>query len=332
MVNQVKYQVIIIGAGPAGCSAAIRAAEAGLSVMIIEARPFPRPRPGETLHPGIEPLFHELGVMQEISAANYFRPAGFFCIEKNKTEFLPYYSGNEINDWRGWLIPREDMDNYLLSRAMKLGVKLLQCRGQVKILSTDPFLLIAGLENFQCEYVLDATGHNFWLSRQLGHSIKRISGNLTSYYGVCEGEFSQAREAPSFYKEENSWTWVAELKPSLYQWSYLNYEGQQKEKNFQPELLRSMQPIGITRSRDVTWRIVSEPSGKNYFCLGDAAFVTDPSSSQGVLKAVMSGMMAAHLISHTINKKNLDPETASASYNEWIRSWFTHECDNLRKS
>ena len=54
------WDLLIIGAGPAGCAAAISARRRGLTVMMLEASAQPRRVPGETLHPGIEPLFARL--------------------------------------------------------------------------------------------------------------------------------------------------------------------------------------------------------------------------------------------------------------------------------
>ncbi len=326
------YHLIIIGAGPAGCSAAIMAAEAGLSVMIIESRPFPRKRPGETLHPGIEPLFLKLGVLKEISESDYERPSGFFCQDEEITTFMPYRDDIKENNWRGWLIPRDEMDNYLLKRAELLGVKVLVHKGYLKTEPGKTMKLQVSHENYSCDYLMDASGYNFWLSRQLDLEIIRTSDTLISYYGICKGKFETGTKTPCFFRDKNSWTWIAKLDESTYQWTHLNYTNKWKNKNWRPQILDSLVPAGVTKSRDVTWRISSAPAGKNYFCIGDAAFVTDPSSSQGVLKAIMSGMMTVHLIQQVLIKKNIEPEDASGFYNEWIRKWFNHEISNMKKT
>jgi flavin-dependent dehydrogenase len=331
MVNSLTYQLIIIGAGPSGCAAAIHAAKAGLSVLIVEARVFPRPRPGETLHPGIESLFEELGIMQNVLEGKYSRHRGIYSNSAKGTAFIPYGGTDLEESWKGWLIPREEMDGFLLRRAQDAGARLLHCRGKLRILSMNQLSILVGEEIFQCDYILDGTGHNFWLTRELGKSIKKMSTKRVCYYGACEGEFVPASQSPRFYRKKNSWTWIAQLKPAVCQWTHLDYRGPIRKRNWRPNLLRSLNPIGKTCSRDVTWRIATSPSGPNYFCLGDAAFITDPSSSQGVLKAIMSGMMAAHLVSNVLNKKSLDAEAASTHYTRWIRDWFIHECNHLQK-
>jgi len=74
----VKRDLIVVGGGPGGIAAAItvKQADSGLQVLLIERSPFPRHRPGETLHPGIEPLLVQLGVWDQVLAANFLRHAG----------------------------------------------------------------------------------------------------------------------------------------------------------------------------------------------------------------------------------------------------------------
>lgn len=61
----------------------------------------------------------------------------------------------------------------------------------------------------------------------------------------------------------------------------------------------------------------------------NVAFVLDPASSHGVIKAVMSGMMAAHLIVHS---KDNDLNLYHDYYNNWMKEWFTKDKEELTKS
>ncbi|MEM9297430.1 MAG: hypothetical protein AAGA64_03500 [Bacteroidota bacterium] len=68
---------------------------------------------------------------------------------------------------------------------------------------------------------------------------------------------------------------------------------------------------------DVSWKLNTSPASGNYIAIGDAAFTTDPSTSHGVLKAIMTGIMAADMIT-----RNSGLSSGVASYNNWISKWF----------
>lgn len=63
-------------------------------------------------------------------------------------------------------------------------------------------------------------------------------------------------------------------------------------------------------------------AGLGWFLAGDAAVVLDPSSSHGVLRAIMTGMMAGHLVSQqTFN--NAPTALCARSYQRWLAEWTT---------
>lgn len=62
--------VIVVGAGPAGCAAAIALAESGVKVTLVERLGLPQPKAcGDTLHPGALATLARLGVTDEVTAA-----------------------------------------------------------------------------------------------------------------------------------------------------------------------------------------------------------------------------------------------------------------------
>src|SRR3712207_7880194 len=69
-----------------GAAAAITAAQGGLEVAVVEAVRFPRPAPGETLHPGVEPLFRQLGVWSAVDRSEE-RRVGKEC----RSRWSPYH-------------------------------------------------------------------------------------------------------------------------------------------------------------------------------------------------------------------------------------------------
>src|SRR4029077_3274632 len=64
--RHLRYDAIIIGAGPAGATAALMLARAGWSVAIVEKHSFPRRKVcGEFISATSMPLLHELGLLED---------------------------------------------------------------------------------------------------------------------------------------------------------------------------------------------------------------------------------------------------------------------------
>src|SRR5438045_191696 len=105
--------VAVVGGGPAGAAAAIGCAQAGLDVVLLERCPFPRPVPGETLHPGVLPVLARLGVEREVLAAGFLRHAGHF-VRWNGPERFEAFGRDDGVPWLGLQAWRPDFDAILL--------------------------------------------------------------------------------------------------------------------------------------------------------------------------------------------------------------------------
>lgn len=324
------FDVIIIGSGPGGCATAIKCANKGLKVLLIEAKAFPRSHPGETLHPGIEPLLKQLGVVDSVLNAGFLRHKGNWVEWEGERKFAAF-GQKESEIWEGFQAWRADFDNILLNQARSLGVQILQPCQASSLLVHDG---IIGVETSQgairASKLVDASGGNHWLARQLNLPINYHSPHLIAYYGYARGECPKRDDAPAIVASPNGWTWTAKVKPQLYQWTRLSFDKQDIEKNWLPAEFQDLKNERKMRGADVTWRIVSQPAGNGYFMVGDAAMVLDPASSHGVLKAIMSGMMAGHLIASELLNK-ITEQQAVLHYCEWINNWFHNDVEQLSK-
>jgi flavin-dependent dehydrogenase len=339
-------KIIIVGAGPAGSAAAIWAAKSGLSVILIESLKFPRNRPGETLHPGVESLFDKLGIIEDIQAAKFIRHKGIWTVwnsgndnEKNnsKRKLIPF-GEDEKSPWLGYQAWRATLDSILLRRAQKCGVCVLQpCQALDVIL--DYNRKVIGVKttcgDFLADFVIDAAGGIHWLARRLKLVIEKHSAPLFAYYGYAKGECPSRDEAPVIFITPEGWTWTAKVQKHLYQWTRLYFNKSVDNKimiplGWLPDELKGLEPIKSIHGADVTWRRVVQPGGPGYFIVGDAAAVLDPASSHGVLKGIMSGMKAAHAIIR-ITKDHFPNKIAFKNYNNWITEWFLYDTHKLKK-
>ncbi|KAB8333992.1 FAD-dependent oxidoreductase [Scytonema tolypothrichoides VB-61278] len=323
--------VLIIGSGPAGSAAAIASAQRGLRVILIEREQFPRSHPGETLHPGVEPLLKQLGIIKPVLAAGFLRHTGNWVQWEAERHFVPF-GEDDSGAWLGFQAWRADFDTILLNQAKALGVEVLQpCQALRLLVEGDRVVGVeTSLGTLTASKVVDATGSHHWLARQLELQINYHSPRRIVYYGYACGECPVRDDAPAIVADSGGWTWTARVQPQLYQWTRLWLVEQKIPKDWLPDEFHGLKIHQKMQAADVTWRIVSQPAGSGYFMVGDAAMVLDPASSHGVLKAIMSGIMAGHLITAEL-LGGLSPAQAIQHYCQWIYNWFEHDVEKLSK-
>ncbi|AXR17080.1 MULTISPECIES: NAD(P)/FAD-dependent oxidoreductase [Bacillus] len=331
MLSSSNYDIIIVGGGPAGVAAAISCIQKGLSVVIVEGEKFPRYRPGETLHPGIEPLLMKLGVWEKMKKIGLLRHKGNWIKWDSKLYFAPFGS-DENGPWHGIQVWRANFDDILLKHAMSLGVKVIQpCHALRPILKENRVIgLVIPNNELRASYLIDATGRRQWLAQQLGLKIEKYSPQLIARFGYVQGKCPPRDDAPAIIADIKGWTWTAKVRPKVYQWTRLSVAKESLEKSWLPEEFQGLTPLGKLSGADVTWRATTQPGGPGYFLVGDAATVLDPSSSHGVLKAIMNGMMVGYLATKVL-KENQNEESIIQSYNHWIYNWFIHDVEKLRE-
>src|SRR5215472_9259785 len=81
-------------------------------------------------------------------------------------------------------------------------------------------------------------------------------------------------------------------------------------------ICRSFGP-GQRRGIDISSTLANPAAGPGYFLAGDAAAIVDPLSSHGRLRALMSGMNAAHHAAAVL-RYSVAPLAAASAYNLWV--------------
>src|SRR3954447_5130875 len=91
-MGNMRYDAIVIGAGPSGSTAALLLARAGWSVALVEKSSFPRPKVcGEFISATSMPLLHELGLLDDFlqRAGPEVRRVGLFAKDTALTAPMP---------------------------------------------------------------------------------------------------------------------------------------------------------------------------------------------------------------------------------------------------
>ena len=121
------FDAVIVGAGPAGSSAAILLAQAGWSVALVEKQRFPRRKVcGECIAASNLPLLDALGIgpVFDSVAGKELRKVALMRGDRTIIADLPE-SPNKKFRW-GRALGRETLDTLLLERARAAGVLMLQ--------------------------------------------------------------------------------------------------------------------------------------------------------------------------------------------------------------
>lgn len=325
------FDVIVVGAGPAGCATAIACAQRGMQVALLERVAFPRHRPGETLHPAIEPLLAQLGMMRELTEQPCLRHHGHWVQWGSAPRFIPY-GGDAAGPWRGFQIQRAALDAHLLKRAGAVGVQIMQpCLNPTIICQGDRITGVKVMpDRLTAAYVVDASGRHQWLGRQWPIRWRACSPTLIARYGYCRGNLERAHRAPWLVATDHGWQWIARTDHHQLHWTTLNFHPDNKPAAKAPDPLKHLAPLGPVRGADVSWRLCDAPMGLGYVLVGDAAALLDPASSHGVLKALMSGMQAAQAIADCLAWPSGE-QAVHSHFGAWLYRQFTTDADALRQ-
>lgn len=281
------------------------------------------------MHPGIEPLLDRLGVADHLHEAGYVRHTGIWSGWGGVTQFVPY-GGDTSGPWRGYQAIRADFDQRLLECAGARGATLLTGKVSGVLFNTSEEVAgaITSEGPVQATYVIDCSGGAHTLARQLRIPIVRYTPQLIARFGYVNGCFDHP--LPSIRSDQEGWTWIAEVEPHRFQWTRVTEMHNRPDRTWIPHCLRDLE-AEPSRSADVTWRMAKTVAGPGYFLAGDSAAVLDPSSSHGVLRAIMSGMMAAHLVvRHLCN--GTGAQICASTYQAWLTRWFQHDVEEMSRA
>jgi 2-polyprenyl-6-methoxyphenol hydroxylase-like FAD-dependent oxidoreductase len=152
-----NYDAVIVGAGPAGSSAAILLAQAGWHVAVVEKHAFPRRKVcGECISASNLPLLHDMGIGEQVLklAGPPLQKVALMARNERIVADLPAL-GKGTFKW-GVALGREYFDSLLLQRARQCGAEVFQPQA-VRAVEGEP-------GGFQCEVEDMESSESFYLS------------------------------------------------------------------------------------------------------------------------------------------------------------------------
>lgn len=300
-----EYDVIIVGAGPGGCTAARFCAKKGLRTLLIERDRFPRYKPcGGYLSPRVlRELDFDIGGIIEstVSEAKFtFQLEDPFSIA--------------CQDPIGYLVMRESFDHLLCRKAQEGGVDLYEGKRvvgfQQNIEGVD--VSIEGGESVRCRYLVGADGARSIVAQSLHRGVMKKAGL------AFEGE---GRLAPGIRRGRSFVHLDFGTVPHGYGWIFpkgnlvsigigtlLPSKGLKLRSRFE-RFINSVDYIrGVEMERACFYPVPTfsgddvPVSRGRVVLVGDAANLMDPMMGEGIYYAVRSGQMAGEAIVKAIEE------------------------------
>ena len=128
-----NYNVLVIGGGPAGSTAATLIAEQGHTVALFEREKFPRFRVGESLMPGTYTTLERLGVLDKMKSSFFPKKYSvqFYSRRGNASRPFYFFENDPHERSTTWQVLRSEFDELLLENAQEKGTEVFQ---QVSVL------------------------------------------------------------------------------------------------------------------------------------------------------------------------------------------------------
>ena len=328
-----EFDVAIAGAGPAGsaCALSLRAHAPALSVVLVEASRFDTPRLGETLSPAARPMLEHLGVFERFLRAGH--PAthgtasrwGSDAVEEK--DFLFFARGE------GWHLDRTAFDAMLAGEASSRGVTVLTGTRELP----------------PARFIVDATGSGTIATHRFGarfHAIDHLmsfarffeSGGQAPWpvhrTGTGGGACPPCDPRTIVESFADGWWYTAALPDQRRVVACLTDADVARELRLHElpawsaaleamplvgAIAREASDGGAVIARATESRCLIPAAGENWLAVGDSASRFDPLSSQGITKALRSGIFASYAIGDLLVRGSA---RGLRAYDRFIRAEF----------
>ena len=319
-VQTQECDVLIIGGGPAGSTAAALLAERGRDVVLLEKAAHPRFHIGESLLPRNTALFDRLGLREQVAAIGVHKPGAEFVSDATgQSVHFAFALGLDKQYTYSWQVRRAEFDELLFRTARSRGARTEENTRVAEVQFAPPGgraqVTTAGPDGvprrFAPRFVLDASGRDTFLAGKLRTKQSNKHNTTAALYAHFRGVERRAGELEGYitvHLAEDGWFWMIPLPDDVMSVGFVGDRSAFKGRRGTPHDLFmeriSGSPTVSARMRHA--ELVSEVTstgnysyrsttawGEGYMMIGDAFGFVDPVFSSGVLLAMTAGDLGA---------------------------------------
>ncbi|MHB8343039.1 MAG: geranylgeranyl reductase family protein [Ferrimicrobium sp.] len=321
-----QAQIVVVGGGPSGASAAYWLAMRGLDVVVIERKHFPRNKAcGDGLTPRAVVQLEAMGLAEFLNSQH--RCEGLRAIAYGKRWEIPWPFHPDYPSY-GYNIGRASLDQAVLQRAEAVGASVLYHHdaiaaevddGSIRAIIVNDIDTGATIR-IRSDYVILAEGSNSRLSRSLGaaRDLKQPLGlAIRGYYATPRSNELWIESHMDLRDESGSvipgYGWIFPMGNGLANVGFgiLSNRNRWRQINTTTALQRFVDhtqdewgfdkaetsPIGGKLPMGFT---ISPIAGANYVMVGDAAGSINPFNGEGISYGYETGRIAAGVLTRAI--------------------------------
>jgi len=342
-----QYDVIIIGGGPTGSTAASLLAEKGRKVLVLEKEKFPREHIGESLIPASYFTLKRLGVLEELGKISPRKPGVHFVNSDGESESLWCFGNAVKNDsYLSYHVKRSLFDDMLLKNSRKKGAEVREETTVKNVILDKPDGTVevhavnkdGEQEILTARFLIDASGLSTFLASKFGlktafKDLDRVA--VWSHWSDVHYDIPLSQGAIKIIylggTEKKGWVWVIPISKEhlsigvVINNSYLKKEKEKftaagsadwkhdlymKEIEESPALKRLL--TGATMDHKVQINgdysyYCEKKFGDNYAMVGDAGAFLDPIFSSGIFVGMYSAELVVDALEEKFNNNNSQP-------------------------
>lgn len=348
-----ETDVLVIGAGPSGTTAAALLNSKGFNVTIVEKTTFPRFVIGESLLPRCMDILQEAGLLDAVKSAGFQEKYGAKFIKGDRScdfDFSEQYT----QGWKWtWQVPRADFDKVLADKVETFGVEI-HYNAAVEKVNFEPDGVITtvvsdnGTEQVKSKYIIDSSGYGRVLPRLLDldapSNLPPRASIFTHIKDDNRPENIDGNRIQIVVLKQDTWAWIIPFSNGNTSVGIVgDLSGIDKDKSNEENLRNYIKSNELLDERFGNSTFIFEPRiisaysssvkkfyGDRFVLTGNSTEFLDPVFSSGVTFALESGLLAAKLIARELQGENVDWENEYVkhiqqgvdTFRSYVNGWY----------
>jgi len=361
-VKTESTDVLVIGAGPAGCIASAMLHKQGFKVKVVEKEKFPRFVIGESLLPRVMDHLDEAGLLEAVKKAGFQEKRGAKFVRNGEIcdfDFSEQFS----NGWTWtWQVPRAQFDKILADTIVSFGVDIeyetavtaIQFNGSDS--STTVKNKIGEEKIINARFIVDASGYGRVIPRLFNldkpSNFESRKTHFVHFRDLKRPEGIDGNRITAVIHQQRTWIWIIPFSTGITSVGFVAdpsfFEGLSEDPVERMKAVVAMDENTAERFKNA--EMMFEPKsiegyaistkqlfGNGYVLCGNATEFLDPIFSSGVTFAMESGNKAAKLVSDYLNNKPVDWQKQYTdhmmqginTFRSYVAAWYSGDLHEI---